>query len=109
MDHPKPPIIKSRNALQTHWKKFVTLWIFPVAFIGVAFVKDFTDSNWLFAIALAIAFVLFFSVVPLVLLPYLRREISFWHVMALGAPTFAIWIVLVFFRAIVLTLLGKPL
>ncbi len=109
MNHPKPPIIKPRNAFQTHWKKFVTWWFFPVAFIGAAFVKDFTDSNWLFKVALVIAFILFFSVVPLVLLPYLRREISFGQVMALGAPAFVIWGILVFFRAIVSALLGKPL
>ena len=109
MDQSKPPIIKSRNALQTHWKKFVTLWIFPLAVICACLLRDFTGSNVLFAIGLTIASALFFSAVPFVGLPYLRREISFGHVMVLGAPTFAIWIVLVFFRAIVLTLLGKPL
>lgn len=109
MNPSKPPPLKPAGDFRIHRWRFIALWLFPAVLIVTLLINDFFGPNLLCAATGIIAGLLGFTVIPLVLLPYTRREISFQQVIALGSPTFVIWVAAVVLRAIILAIAGKPL
>ena len=97
------------NLFARYWRRFLPLWLFPVAFMGACLIGDFSSNRGLLYGGLAVTVVYFFVSFFWAQCLWFRGEISYVQTIALSAPFMGVWVLLVLVRAVLFTFIGKPL